>query len=727
MVILFNMATTKERLDWAFKNRGKNPAADEYVKRYKDGLLNPELTKEGMQPVPIQKPRFDFSKVNLQDAMKGQETGVGGNTYMTEVAAQGGKTRADLPEDITTGIKQIGEDVTQRVQNYGDILFKKEPDLYPGQRMVNLAENTVGGAFDVVGRLIQTGVKAAFMTPEQEASTKKFIEEKVNESGFPEWLNRQSPAVQKEIMYSLDSLDIIPLKLGAVTRGVLNTGEDIISQGKKMITDVVTTSQKNIENDIVSTFEKSIKPNLQSQQTLGQAQDYKTAIVDGVKTIEQNKNNLQFVDETGELVTGRAPRSLQEFSESIDQSKKQIYEQYDNLATQAGEQGVKIDNVKIANELESVINNQALKLSNPEAVQYATQVRDRFLRAGEIDAKTAQEIIQNYNNSLKAFYKNPTPDGLTKNAVDALMVNQMRKSLDEGIEGLTGAQYQALKNQYASLKTIERDVLRATLRDARKNQKGLIDYTDIFSGGQLVTGLLTLNPAMIAQGAAQKGFAEWFKFLNDPNRMVEQTFELAGKLEKTAPTTPISTRKQLPTPADGAADVSIYTPIELNEKPQSAIDFSESQNPNIGTTAKGYQSSGDIPVKGNTEAETVDIKDNANQYYPSPESLPVIKTGKNESAIKSNLPTIALSAGLAAYYSLNEDGSLMPIMALGTLNPQVRKIIVKELDDAISVQRRIVADTTNSIGYRKAAQKNVNQLIKQKADLISKQSFNSVD
>jgi hypothetical protein len=485
--------------------------------------------------------------------------------------------KTDVQQRLNTAKKgffsSVGEKYRAHSQRAGEI---QQSD----QNFLSKTLQGAGSAAKFIGETALEGVKA--VTPDIieesvsgaiEGAAKPIVESAPVQAGMEEYAQwkeaNPEAAANLEAIGSISTL--LPIgKAGQVARGTV--GQTI---------DLFTPAQATLEKKVVDIFQKGVKPNLQGQQTLGQADKYKQSVVDAVKTISTNKNDLQFTDEAGDVISGRNPESLQEFSEAIDQTKKKIYEQYDNLATQAGEQGVKVDGIKIANQLDEVINNKALKLSNPEAVRYAEEVRNRFVRAGEIDAKTAQDIIQNYNNSLKAFYRNPTPEGLTKNAVDALMANQMRKALDDGIEGLTGAQYQSLKNQYASLKTIERDVLRATLRDARKNAKGLIDYTDIFSGGQLVSGLLTLNPGAIATGAAQKGISEWFKFLNNPNRAVENMFETAEKLDKPASTVPISTRKQLEAPRQGAADVSNEVPINLPERSQSTIDIQERQNPNI--------------------------------------------------------------------------------------------------------------------------------------------------
>ena len=139
MVILVNMATTKERLDWAFKNRGKNPAADEYVKRYKDGLLNPELTKDGMQPVPITKPRFDFSKVNLQDAMKGQETGLQSkpSEFLQKVT--------DIPSDYAEAGKNILEYGQKESGKIAENYMRRKEDGLSGKEMLASGLDVIAG------------------------------------------------------------------------------------------------------------------------------------------------------------------------------------------------------------------------------------------------------------------------------------------------------------------------------------------------------------------------------------------------------------------------------------------------------------------------------------------------------------------------------------------------------------------------------------------------------
>lgn len=289
-------------------------------------------------------------------------------------------------------------------------------------------------------------------------------------------------------------------------------------------------SEQQIEESILSKYEKGVKPSLGTKTTPTKLQNYRDDVVNAVKTIKDNKSNLKFNDADGVEIVGETPKSLQQLADSVEQTKKSVFTKYDTLAKQAGEAGIQVQTKPIAQELDTVINNKALQLTNPNAVKYAKLTQARYAKAGPLDATTAQDVIQNYNKSLEAFYRNPSYDNATQAAIDAMVANNMRKSLDEGITGLTGEQYSALKKQYGALKSIEKDVIKAALRDARSNTKGLIDFTDIFSGGQVVNGILSLNPAQVGAGLAQKGIATFYKYLNNPNRAIEKLFSAAEEL-----------------------------------------------------------------------------------------------------------------------------------------------------------------------------------------------------
>lgn len=295
-----------------------------------------------------------------------------------------------------------------------------------------------------------------------------------------------------------------------------------------------------VDSYINAKFDKGIKPTISNKNTAAQNAKYKQNVVTAVKTIKENEPNLKFFTEDGELQTGRAPQTRQEFADAIGQTKSTIYNAYDALATQAGKQGAKVDTANSFSELDKIIKSEAMQLTHPEIIQYAKGLKARFEETSpkgtvgykKLDTKLTQDIIENYNTEHKIFWRNPTYNHATRVAIEVAFVRDLRGALDRIITSATGSEYQALRSQYAALKAIEADVIKSSNRAARLNPKGLLDYTDIFSGGDIVHGILSLNPALFAKGVAQKGFKEYFKYLNDPDRAVSQMFQRASSQSK---------------------------------------------------------------------------------------------------------------------------------------------------------------------------------------------------
>jgi len=456
------------------------------------------------------------------------------------------KYKLAIPQATPSLAQRIWDDLSQRGSRIVEEIQK------PGQAPIvsgfKATANLFGGIGDVGGEIIQSipGVR--------DIATKTGD---IIEQGFSKVVNYASPIGQK--LYDLeqsnpqiakgitDFLEIASasgeisgnilvaegLKTGAAKS--LSTAKAGIENTFKALTE---KSVEDIEKTIIKKFEKGVRPNLPGKTTPTQLSDYRDDIVIAAKTIKDNKAVLNLTDEFEGKISGELPKSLQQLSEAIEQTKKSVFTQYDELTKKAGKAGLKIDTTPIGKELDTIINNEALQLSHPETIKYAESVKQRYSVKGKfgrtsfknLDATVTQDVIQNYNNSLQAFYRNPTFENASRAAVDAMLANKLREALDTGINKLTGSEYQVLKNQYGSLKAIERDVIKATLRDARKNVKGLVDFADIFSGGQVVSGILNLSPAQIASGLTQKAITEYIKFLNNPNRAIEAMFKAAEEL-----------------------------------------------------------------------------------------------------------------------------------------------------------------------------------------------------
>lgn len=314
-------------------------------------------------------------------------------------------------------------------------------------------------------------------------------------------------------------------------------GKVVAKEGVNIAKDAANIAKRvgtsNIDEVIETGISKGIRPSVVGKNSLAQLDQYKTKAKEAVLNIVKNKQNLSYVDEFGESVTGKLPSSLKELTEAVDQTKKRIFSEYSALASKAGGTGVAVDLNKVTSELGKIVNDKVIQTISPETAQYATNLIERFSKQGSFTPEQAQQAIANMNSSLEAFYKNPTYGTYRQAQIDALITNNLRESLDEVITSATGPGYAALKKAYGSLKTIEKDAIKRAVVEGRKNAKGLVDFTDIFSAGDVVMGVATGNPAQVAKGAIQKAVSSYIKRLNSPDNAIKQMFKkVDGAIEK---------------------------------------------------------------------------------------------------------------------------------------------------------------------------------------------------
>lgn len=303
---------------------------------------------------------------------------------------------------------------------------------------------------------------------------------------------------------------------------------------------------------------KGIRPTVVGKRTASQIKNYYDNAVTAVEKIVRNKEDLKLTDFDGNP-SGKLPTTLNEFSQAIEQTKRKIFEEYDSLAKEGGlkkerrplkyplkkekgesvvfEKGkgyieknvVDIDLSSTANKLDPIFKNKTLRDLSPETVEYAKTRAEALKGRGGYTALETQEAIQLLNQSLEKFYRDPSPANKGRAFIDSLIANDLRKQLDTSISKATGKDYASLKKEYGALKSIEKEVANRAVVDARKNQKGLIDFSDIFSGHQIISGMLKAEPAAIAGGATAKGISAYIKKLNDPNTYIKNMFSEVDK------------------------------------------------------------------------------------------------------------------------------------------------------------------------------------------------------
>lgn len=430
------------------------------------------------------------------------------------------KRGANISEEFTP----IGE------EGLGSTLMKSPGRAFRATGQVaGLANETIG---ELLSQLIPGGVKQAFSEVATETAQKPqyrpFVQG-VSQAGAQ--FQQEHPEATKNIEAGANIAGLV-----AGTKGASKLKEaatPMIKRAIPTIDQLMTPSLPSVEKKITSTvtkgIEKAVRPSVTGNITASQAKQYFRNAQDAVENIVANKSNLQLTDEVGEVITGQVPKSLKQFREAIDQTKGSIFRQYDELAKSAGRGGAEVSLSPVAKEVSIVAENKVLQDLAPQVAEYA-KARSASLVGKKYTTMDAQEAIKILNQSLDAFYKNPSYDTASKAYVDSIIVNNMRKSLDDVITRAAGPGYQNLKKSYGALKSIEKDVGRRATVDARKNVRGLIDFTDIMSGGAAVQGIISMNPAVIGQAATMSAIKNLIKRANDPNRIVKNMFVNTEKL-----------------------------------------------------------------------------------------------------------------------------------------------------------------------------------------------------
>lgn len=310
------------------------------------------------------------------------------------------------------------------------------------------------------------------------------------------------------------------------------------------------------EKYINGLYSRAIKPSTVGRDTPMQR---RSAIDD----IISNKDNLRYTNEMGEVAsTGHLPETVEQFGQAVDHAKSNLFEQWSALARQSGEVGAAVDVTPVVRELRAKAADPVLLRQSPNAANYAADLANRYEAAGRIPPLEAQREITGWNTRLKAYYRNPMPDGTATANIDEIAARGLRKQLDGAIEGSVGPGYQELKNRYGALSAIEGDVDRAARRISNREAGGGIlgRGVNLLSTEEVLRGLMTGNARSVATGAGLKAWGEYVKWRNAPNRAVKEIFKTAEKhrTERPSPSGDgglppvIETGPQPPRPSGGA-------------------------------------------------------------------------------------------------------------------------------------------------------------------------------
>lgn len=282
-------------------------------------------------------------------------------------------------------------------------------------------------------------------------------------------------------------------------------------------------------------FIKAVNPGTKGMNKHAKIEGMQARARSTVESIVDNKANLNLVNEAGEAMPGKLPENLDEFSQAISQTKKQVFTQYDNLAKTAGEQGATVPLRPIADEILNAVSSKQIEDLSPTVQNYGMQLAERLQKRGTYTLTEAQDAIEALNNKLKTYFQNPTPEALHQLVIDRAVVNHLKNGLVKSVESKGGNEYAALRRQYGALNATEESVTKAAMRNMGERSSGLGRMFDTLSSGDIVNGILTLNPAQVVKGGFQVGIRRAYAGLNNPNKMVSKMFQNVDRIKNVDP------------------------------------------------------------------------------------------------------------------------------------------------------------------------------------------------
>jgi hypothetical protein len=281
---------------------------------------------------------------------------------------------------------------------------------------------------------------------------------------------------------------------------------------------------------VVQNYTRAVKPSVSGKVGAGQMAKFESDVIDAGKAIIGNKDKLSFTDENGDVQTGRLPQTRQELADATTQTKSNIWTEINDIATRQGKAGVTADTSNIIAELDRISKDEALSMVNPSAQKYALQATELFRNPDgtpkQVNVQVAQDVIKGFNAQLEAFYENPIHSDVSRMAVDAKIVYEFRRALEDAMGKVEGPEYAALKRQYGALSSLERDINRAALVEMKQSQQGgpAASFVNILSGGDILTGLAMLNPSTIKLGAMRLAANKMYNWYYSPERALGSMF-----------------------------------------------------------------------------------------------------------------------------------------------------------------------------------------------------------
>lgn len=300
----------------------------------------------------------------------------------------------------------------------------------------------------------------------------------------------------------------------------------------------------NVRKEAEWYINKSIKPTVKWKMNQADYNKFIDDTLDVVDLMDKNKWILQYTDDAWTAVTWKMPTNMRETSEALWNLKKVLYDQYNDIAKKAGDAGARVDMNKAFQQLDDLSKDISQNIANPQTKNIIDTYKDALLQytddAGTIAIEDAQKLTQDFNKQLTAFFKNPNMNDVSKNSIVAQLNKRTKDAINDSIDDVldewikngssASSQYTQLKSFYGKIKTIEDEISKRALVEARKNAKWLSStILDSLSWWEFTSAVLSLDPVKAGKAWVMNLISRYYNYVNNPNTQLNNLFKLVER------------------------------------------------------------------------------------------------------------------------------------------------------------------------------------------------------
>lgn len=300
----------------------------------------------------------------------------------------------------------------------------------------------------------------------------------------------------------------------------------------------------NVRKEAEQYINKSIKPTVKWKMNQADYNKFIDDTLDIVDLMDKNKWILQYTDDAWNAVKWQMPTNMRETSEALWNLKKVLYDQYNEIAKQAGDAGARVNMNKAFQQLDDLSKDISQNIANPQTKNIIDTYKDALLQytddAGTIAIEDAQKLTQDFNKQLTAFFKNPNMNDVSRNSIIAQLNKWTKDAINDSIDDVldnsikngssASSQYTQLKSFYGKIKTIEDEISKRALVEARKNAKGLSStILDSLSWWELTSAVLSLDPVKAGKAWVMNLISRYYNYVNNPNTQLNNLFKLVER------------------------------------------------------------------------------------------------------------------------------------------------------------------------------------------------------